>query len=181
MSRYRSGQGSRFRRPSAASRPDSDSHEAPKPIEPATPAQLAAAAIGPLRDEVVKTQEIGDEDDGRFRRSLEEILEDVGDGLSPHSAGRAVQVLDPGIEQWFRRRDKAQAAKNAELNGVIVLLGKALKSIQGDDADFLDGLDQSLDRLRSAADSVQVRHVSARLAALVGSVPTRGVRAPPGQ
>jgi len=141
--------------------------EAPKPVQPATPAQLAAAAIGPVRDEVVRTQELGDEDDRRFRRSLEEILEDVAEGVSPHSAGRAVQVLDPGIEQWFRRRDKAQAAKNAELNGVIVMLGKALKSVQGDDADFLDGLDQSLDRLRSAADSVQVRHVSARLQALV--------------
>jgi diguanylate cyclase (GGDEF)-like protein len=116
---------------------------------------------------VVRTQEVGDDDDRRFRRALEEVLEDVGEGLSPHSAGRAVSVLDPGIEQWFRRRDKARDAKNSELNGVIVMLGKALKSIQGDDADFLDGLDNSLERLKSAADSVQVRHVSARLQALV--------------
>ena len=167
MSRFRSGQTSRFRRSAPTGRADEEAVEKPKPIQPAEPVDVASAAVRLLRDEVTRVQEIGDEDDRRFRRALEELLEDMSEGLSPHSAGRAVSVLDPGIEEWFRRRDRAREAKNAELNGVIVMLGKALKSIQGDDADFLGGLDQSLDRLRSAADSVQVRHVSARLQALV--------------
>ena len=169
MSRFRSGQTSRFRRPSAGGSPSEPVTDQPKPIEPATPTQVAGAALKPLRDEVVRTQEIGDDGDRRFRRALEEILEDVSDGLSPHSAGRALSVLDPGVEEWFRRREKSQKAKNSELTGVIVMLGRALKAIQGDDADFLDGLDNNLERLKSAADSVQVRHVSARLQALVES------------
>lgn len=168
MSRYRSmrSAGSDRRR----SRGDSSTRntgeaEAPRPrvIEPATPEEMAAATLTPLRDEVVRTEELGVDADRRFRRDLDELLEDISGGLTPHICGRAKATLDPGLEEWFTRREEATKVKNNELQSVIETMGKALKTIQGDDEDFMGGLEQSLSRLHKTADSVQVRHVSARL------------------
>ena len=142
---------------------------------PASMENVAAAALQPLRDAVVKTEQLGDEDDRRFRRDLDDILYDVHHGMTPHSAGWAVHKLDGAIDGWFHRRRARLRERDRELTGVISSMGQALKDLQGDDAGFHDGLDAHLERVTSAADSVQVRSVSARINRIVEAAKRQAV------
>lgn len=150
--------------------PSNIQHVPPRRVE-----DVAISAITPLRDAVSKTEQLGDESDRRFRRDLDEILYDIDNGMTPHSAGRAVMTLDGAIEGWFARRQDRLRERDRELTGVISSMGQALKDLQGDDSGFHDGLDAHLSRLTSAADSVQVRSVSARINRIVEAAKRQAV------
>ncbi len=137
--------------------------------------EVASGVLTPIRDAVAKTEQLGDENDRRFRRDLDEILYDIETGMTPHSAGRAVQTLDGAVEGWFSRRRQRLRERDAELTGVISSMGQALKDLQGDDVGFHEGLDAHLERLTSAADSVQVRSVSARINRIVEAAKRQAV------
>ena len=108
-------------------------------------------------------------DDQRFRRSLSDFLEEIEEGLTPHVAGRAVAEVLPEISAWFDRLDAARAAQRAEFQGMLQLMGKALKAMQGGDEVFMTGLDNHLDRIRTATGGIQVRTVSQRLETLINA------------
>lgn len=129
----------------------------------ATVDQVAKVALESIRKEAVKIEIPGDKDDRRFRRAIDETVYDLEHGMTAHSAGRAVGELDREIEVWFERRRSRVRERDQELSGVIASMGTALKALKGDDNSFHGGLDQHLDRLRKAADNVQMRSVSARL------------------
>ncbi len=147
---------------SSAAAPESS--EAPKPVGPS---DVVACVIRPLREEVLLHEDADRTEDRRFRRELEEVLYDCEQGLTPHTSGTAIEVLDQGLESWFERRRIAEAERNAEMTEVIVTMGKALKGLQGDDGQFFENLTTGLTRLKSAADNQSVRNVSARLGRLV--------------
>ena len=137
--------------------------------------EVAVGVLKPIRDAVAKTEQLGDEGDRRFRRDLDEILYDIDHGLTPHSAGRAVETLDGAVEGWFSRRQARLRERDAELTGVISSMGQALKDLQGDEGGFHEGLDAHLTRLTSAAGSVQVRSVSARINRIVEAAKQQAV------
>ncbi len=144
-------------------------------VPDATVEQVAAQVIKPIRDAVAKTEQLGDEGDRRFRRDLDEILYDIEHGMPPPAAGRAVVTLAGAVDGWFGRRQARLRERDKELTGVIASLGQALKDLQGDDAGFHTGLDANLQRLTSAADSVQVRSVSARITRIVEAAKQQAV------
>ena len=153
-----------------AARSFGDGPSAGDSVERIAPARIEEVAVGvlqPIRDAVAKTEQLGDESDRRFRHDLDEILYDIEHGMTPHSAGRAVHSLDGAVEGWFSRRRQRLRERDAELTGVISSMGQALKNLQGDEGGFHEGLDAHLARLTSAADSVQVRSVSARINRIV--------------
>jgi diguanylate cyclase len=157
---------------------DDDSDGASGGIETVPPGKVedvAVAMIRPIRDAVAKTEQLGDESDRRFRRDLDEIIYDIEHGITPHSAGRAVMTLDGAVDGWFSRRQARLRERDSELTGVISSMGQALKDLQGDEGGFHDGLDAHLSRLTSAADSVQVRSVSARINRIVEATKRQAV------
>ena len=99
------------------------------------------------------------------------------DRLATVSRGWSIGYTDPvdifnytSVQELATRvshRNAGVKARTAELAAVIELMGRALKSIQGDDTEFHGGLEQSLQRLRQAASGVQVRHVGKRLEQLL--------------
>jgi len=155
---------SSYRSMRAARRPiETHEVERPRMVEPRQPEEALAAVLKPLSNEVGRTAIVGDDVDRRFRLELEELIEDMSTGMTPHLAGRAVVAVEPGLKEWFGRREATYKAREDELGGVITSMGKALKALQGDDEEFMGGLEANLAHLTQAADSVQVRHVSARL------------------
>lgn len=123
----------------------------------------------PIRDEVAGR--IGtDKLDRRLRRSLDEVLYDCEHGLTNHAARRSAQDLNGNVSAWFDRRREAEASRNAEMAAVIAGMGRALKALHGDDAGFFDHIDDTLQRLRGAADGNSVRSASARLNRLLGDL-----------
>ena len=141
----------------------------PAPVEDrdATPSDVVACVVRPLREEVLLHEDTERTDDRRFRRELEEVLYDCDQGLTAHTSSKAIDVLDKGLGEWFDRRRESEAERNAEMTQVIVSMGQALKGFQGDDGDFYDHLNRGLNRLKGAADNQSVRNVSARLSRLV--------------
>lgn len=135
--------------------------------EPIPTEALVSELLHPIHHRLVGRAEALIEEDRRFRRSLDEFLEEIATGLTEHVAGRAKHSLVPELESWFQRQDASRAAHRGELAGVLELMGKALKAMQGGDEVFLDGLDGHLERLRNAADGVQVRSVSKRLETII--------------
>ncbi len=158
MSSYRSMSAARRR----SSEPSGEA-ERNHIVEPKQPHEALTAVLAPLSAEVGRHAEVGDDTDRRFRLELEELMQDMSTGMTPHLGGRTVNAVQPGLKQWFDRREAVYQAKQNDLGAVIASMGKALKALQGDDEDFMGGLDANLSRLTQAADSVQVRHVSARL------------------
>lgn len=134
---------------------------------PQSASDVVATFIRPLKDEVRIHEDTGRPDDRRFRRDLEEILYDCEQGLTSHTSGKAIDIIGPGLEEWFERRRVAEAERNAEMTRVIESMGTALKALQGDDSEFYDHLNSGLSRLKGAADNQSVRNVSARLSRLV--------------
>ncbi len=139
----------------------------------ATVEQVAEMALASIRKEAVKVEVAGNREDRRFRRTIDEAVYDLKHGMTPHSAGRAVAELDQEIELWFERRRDRVRERNQELSGVIASMGTALKALKGDDNSFHGGLDTHLDRLRKAADNVQMRSVSARLTRILDATATQ--------
>ncbi len=139
----------------------------------ATIEQVAATALASIRKEAVKVEVPGNREDRRFRRTIDEAVYDLEHGMTPHSAGRAVAELDQEIEIWFDRRRDRVRERDQELSSVIASMGTALKALKGDDNSFHGGLDQHLDRLRKAADNVQMRSVSARLTRILDATATQ--------
>lgn len=135
----------------------------PRAVQPREAHEALGAVLKPLSEEVGRRAVVGDDVDRRFKLEIDELLEDISTGLTPHLCGRTVHAVDPGVADWFGRREAQFQARQQELGSVIASMGKALKALQGDDEDFMGGLEQNLARLTQAADSVQVRHVSARL------------------
>jgi len=132
------------------------------------PDDTLAVVLKVLRDEV--STEGPDEVeavDRKLRLSIEEILFDVESGMTPYSAAKASGLLQSQLPSWFARRKTAEDDRNQEMAHLIGVMGKALKAIEGDDNVFHDSLDKNLDRLRQAADTVQVRSASARLLRIV--------------
>lgn len=123
----------------------------------------------PLRDEVAGRAG-ADKRDRQLRRSLDEVLYDCEHGLTDHTARRCADELTGNVSAWFDRRREAEASRNAEMAAVIAGMGKALKTLHGDDADFFAHIDETLRRLRGAADSSSVRSASARLNRLLGDL-----------
>lgn len=108
-----------------------------------------------------------DPPDRKLRLTMEEVLFDVESGMTPYSASKANELLAAQLPAWFARRRVAEEDRNKEMAHLIGVMGKALKAIEGDDHLFHGALDKNLDRLRQAADTVQVRSASARLLRIV--------------
>lgn len=143
--------------------------ETDAPTEPeATPGDVAAGAIRPLRDQVVaEMNATSPSEDRQFRLSLEEILFDIESGMTSFNAAKAVSILEGSIPAWFERLNAAQADRNVEMSRLIEVMGKALKNVEGQDGVFHDSLEDNLERLREAATGVQVRSASRRLLQLI--------------
>ena len=137
------------------------------PAPPIPTEQLVAEFLGPVHKRLLAQDGAGVEADRRLRRALDEFLDEIDTGLTDHVAGRAKRDLVPDLEDWFARIDTARKAQRAEFTGMLQLMGKALKAMQGGDAVFLGGLDTHLDRIRNTTDGVQVQHVSRRLRTLI--------------
>lgn len=108
-----------------------------------------------------------DPPDRKLRLTIEEILFDVQSGMTTYSANKANELLSSQLPGWFARRRTAEEDRNKEMAHLIGVMGKALKAIEGDDNLFHESLDKNLERLRKAADTVQVRSASARLLRIV--------------
>jgi len=137
------------------------------PAAPIPTEQLVAELLAPIHDRLSRQAQSGLEADRRLRRIFDEFLDEISTGLTEHVAGRAKQDLVPGVQSWFERLDTVRDAQRAEFTGMLQLMGKALKAMQGGDQVFLNGLDGHLDRIRNATDGVQVRSVSRRLETLI--------------
>ena len=123
--------------------------------------------LAPYLQRLTETAQSRHEEDRRLRRDLDEFVRELQDGVTPHVAGRANAQILPQIDAWFERLDAARAAQRAEFSGMLQLMGKALKAMQGGDVVFMDGLDGHLERIRNASSGVQVRTVSRRLETLI--------------
>ena len=146
------------------SAPGFDRRKTPEPIPTE---QLVSELLQPIHSRLADDSEDSPEDERRARRSIDEFLQEIATGLTEFVAGRAKQELLPQLEAWHQRRDDERSAHRTEMTGVLELMGKALKGIQGGDEVFHDGLDANLDRLRNAADEVQIRTVSRRIETLI--------------
>jgi diguanylate cyclase (GGDEF)-like protein len=132
------------------------------------PDETLAAVLNALRQELsLESAESVDTHDRKLRLSIEEVLYDLESGMTPYSAAKATELLGAQLPAWFVRRRTAEEDRNKEMAHLIVVMGKALKAIEGDDNQFHDSIDKNLDRLRQAADTVQVRSASARLLRIV--------------
>ena len=137
------------------------------PAPPISTEQLVADLLSPVHQRLLAHAEDGLEADRRLRRALDEFLEDIDTGLTDHVAGRAKRDIIPELQEWYARIDTARTTQRAEFTGMLQLMGKALKAMQGGDAVFLGGLDGHLDRIRNATDGIQVQSVSRRLKKLI--------------
>ncbi len=133
-----------------------------------SPTDTLQVVLTVLRDEVSgEGAEPPDAKDRKLRLSIEEVLYDLETGMTAYSATKAIDLLGKELPAWFARRRAAEEDRNKEMTHLIGVMGKALKAIEGDDHLFHDSLDSNLDRLRKAADTVQVRSASARLLRIV--------------
>jgi diguanylate cyclase len=130
--------------------------------------QTLATILTILQNELLdgKLEDL-DPPDRKLRLTIEEILFDVKSGMTTYSAHKANELITSHLPGWFSRRRTAEEDRNKEMAHLIGVMGKALKAIEGDDHLFHDSLDKNLDRLRQAADTVQVRSASARLLRIV--------------
>ncbi len=130
--------------------------------------QTLATILTILQNELLdgKLEDL-DPPDRKLRLTIDEVLFDVQSGMTSYSAQKANELLNSQLPGWFARRRAAEEDRNKEMAHLIGVMGKALKAIEGDDHLFHDSLDKNLDRLRQAADTVQVRSASARLLRIV--------------
>jgi len=114
--------------------------------------QVAAAVLGPIREEAARLPPASDADaERRFRRVLDEVLYDIREGLTAHSAARARTALQTEVPAWFERRRAQEKERDAEMARMAEAMGKALKAIHGDDQRFHGQFDQHMQRMRQAA------------------------------
>jgi diguanylate cyclase (GGDEF)-like protein len=132
------------------------------------PDEALTVVLETLRAELsLENAEALDTQDRKLRLSIEETLYDLESGMTAYSAAKAAELLGTQLPAWFTRRRTAEEDRNKEMAHLIVVMGKALKAIEGDDNQFHDSIDKNLDRLRQAADTVTVRSASARLLRIV--------------